>query len=127
MCTIVWPSRAIRPKELVGQVWTKEDKENTSPNVLRIIHHSDKVCHCYIGYLSCSIINFCAADFILAGKVNSFYRKLGRESCCDVKMHWHYDGEIVCVLVVQMMLQWSLGNGRSQQFQWHARSGSGTW
>ncbi|XP_065882550.1 son of sevenless homolog 1-like [Dysidea avara] len=34
---------AIRPKELVGLVWTKEEKEKTSPNVLRIIHHSDKI------------------------------------------------------------------------------------
>jgi len=39
----VWHDRAIRPKELVGLVWTKEEKEKTSPNVLRIIHHSDKV------------------------------------------------------------------------------------
>ena len=39
----IWYCRAIRPKELVGLVWTKEEKEKTSPNVLRIIHHSDKV------------------------------------------------------------------------------------
>lgn len=32
--------RLVRPSELVGAVWTKRDKEATSPNLLRMIKHS---------------------------------------------------------------------------------------
>ncbi|UYV82945.1 SOS1 [Cordylochernes scorpioides] len=32
--------RAVKPSELVGSVWTKKDKHKTSPNLLRMIHHS---------------------------------------------------------------------------------------
>ncbi|GFS46474.1 son of sevenless homolog 2 [Trichonephila inaurata madagascariensis] len=32
--------RSVKPSELVGSVWTKKDKMKTSPNLLRMIHHS---------------------------------------------------------------------------------------
>lgn len=32
--------RMIKPSELVGTVWTKEDKEKTSPNLMRMIKHT---------------------------------------------------------------------------------------
>ncbi|XP_041468105.1 son of sevenless homolog 2-like isoform X1 [Lytechinus variegatus] len=33
--------RAVTPSELVGSVWTKKDKHLTSPNLLKMIHHSN--------------------------------------------------------------------------------------
>ncbi|OQR69311.1 son of sevenless2-like [Tropilaelaps mercedesae] len=32
--------RAVQPSELVNAAWTKRDKQRTSPNLLKIIHHS---------------------------------------------------------------------------------------
>lgn len=35
--------RSVKPSELVGTVWTKKDKMKTSPNLLKMIHHSSIV------------------------------------------------------------------------------------
>nr|XP_022906385.1 protein son of sevenless isoform X2 [Onthophagus taurus] len=35
--------RTIKPSELVGCVWTKKDKEKTSPNLLRMIKHTNNL------------------------------------------------------------------------------------
>ena len=35
--------KAVKPSEMVGSVWIKKQKKDTSPNLLRMIQHSTKV------------------------------------------------------------------------------------
>lgn len=39
-CVDFWFRRKVQPSELVGSVWTKEDKEINSPNLLKMIRHT---------------------------------------------------------------------------------------
>ena len=38
--------RAVKLSELVGMPWTKKDKHKTAPNLLKLIHFSNKVSCC---------------------------------------------------------------------------------
>lgn len=35
--------KSVKPSELVGNAWTKKDKEQRSPNLLKMIHNTNNV------------------------------------------------------------------------------------
>jgi hypothetical protein len=70
-CTTQCNRSAIRPSELVGEAWTKKDKEVLAPNVLAMINRSTMVTNWVVrSVIECPDLHERAAVFSLLCEVS---------------------------------------------------------